>query len=208
MRRAFSIAITAWAAKFCKQRDLLIAERSNFLAVDVDKAKHGGVLDERYDQSRSGTAEFDYSATIGLAALVGIGISKVHSVDDAFPLDKPRRPRAKPKDRRVALPVFGEREGDAQCGGGLEALAVIGCQRPESGVAQPHRLVEHCIEDRGEVTGRGIDDLEDLGGRGLTRQRLIALRDTCIEPPLQFSIGTPKIGRPFVERRGHFLPPP
>ena len=30
-------------------------------------------------------------------------------------------------------------------------------------------LVEHRIEDRREVTGRGIDDLQYLGGRGLLR---------------------------------------
>ena len=33
MSRAFSIAITACAAKFCKQRDLLVGERPDFLSM-------------------------------------------------------------------------------------------------------------------------------------------------------------------------------
>src|ERR1051325_4414135 len=42
----------------------------------------------------------------------------------------------------------------------------------ERGLAEPHRLFEHRIEYRGEVAGRGIDDLEDFGGCGLLLQGL------------------------------------
>ena len=45
----------------------------------------------------------------------------------------------------------------------------------ECGVAQPDRLFEHRVEHRGEIAGRGIDDLQDLGGRGLLVQRLAGL---------------------------------
>ena len=36
--RVFSIAITAWAAKFCHQLDLLVGEGAHLLAVDRDGA--------------------------------------------------------------------------------------------------------------------------------------------------------------------------
>ena len=36
--RAFSMAMTAWAAKFCDQRDLLVGEGLNFLA-DMIKSR-------------------------------------------------------------------------------------------------------------------------------------------------------------------------
>jgi hypothetical protein len=36
--RAFSMAMTAWAAKFFDQVDLLLSERPYFLAIDHDRA--------------------------------------------------------------------------------------------------------------------------------------------------------------------------
>ena len=43
---------------------------------------------------------------------------------------------------------------------------------PEGGPAQPHRLFQHRIEHRRQIAGRGVDDLQHLGGRGLLFQRL------------------------------------
>src|SRR3954454_24052899 len=42
------------------------------------------------------------------------------------------------------------------------------------------RFVEHRVEHRREVAGRGIDDLQDLGGRGLPCQRLVPLSDYLV----------------------------
>ena len=46
--------------------------------------------------------------------------------------------------------------------------------------AAPHkrmRLLQHRVEHRREIAGRRIDDLQDLGGRGLLLQRLARLGD-------------------------------
>ena len=53
---------------------------------------------------------------------------------------------------------------------GAKALSVIGVQNAKGGVAKPRRLFEHRIENRGQIAGAGIDDLQDLGGRGLLRE--------------------------------------
>ena len=53
-------------------------------------------------------------------------------------------------------------------------------------VAKPHRSFEHCIEHRGKVTGRGIDDPQNLGGRGLLSERFVALGRRLIQVPLRF----------------------
>ena len=58
----------------------------------------------------------------------------------------------------------------------MEVLAVVGPKTAERRLAKPHRLFEHRVEHRREVAGRGIDDLQNLGGRGLLLQRLVALR--------------------------------
>src|SRR5438094_10015593 len=49
----------------------------------------------------------------------------------------------------------------------MKPLAVISSQMAEGGPAQAQCLFQHLVEHRGEVAGRGIDDLQDLGGRGL-----------------------------------------
>ena len=44
-----------------------------------------------------------------------------------------------------------------------------------SAVTEAVRLFQYRVEHRREVAGRGIDDLQHLGGRGLLLQRLVAL---------------------------------
>src|SRR6516162_6377123 len=51
-------------------------------------------------------------------------------------------------------------------------LAIKDPQRPESSAAKLMRLLQDHLEDRREVAGRGIDDLQDLSGRGLLIQCL------------------------------------
>ena len=60
----------------------------------------------------------------------------------------------------------------------LEHVAVSKSKVSRSGLAQPHRLFEHRVEYRREVAGRGIDDLQYLGGRGLLLQRLARLGES------------------------------
>ena len=72
-------------------------------------------------------------------------------------------------------------------------------------LTQPHRLFEHRVEHRGEVAGRGIDDLQDLGGRGLPLQCLVALGAALVELPLEFRVDALQIGLRVVDRRGHVL---
>ena len=54
-------------------------------------------------------------------------------------------------------------------------LAVEQKQAPERRAAQRVRLVQNCLEYRGEISGRRVDDAQNLGGRGLLLQRLARL---------------------------------
>ena len=58
---------------------------------------------------------------------------------------------------------------------GSVAFAIVHVELAEGGFAQPHRLFEHRVEYWGKVTGRGIDDPQHFGGRGLLLQRLARL---------------------------------
>src|ERR1700745_1489957 len=88
---------------------------------------------------------------------------------------------------------------------GSEIFPVVSIQKAERSSAQPHRSIKHRIEHRHEVSGRGIDDLKYFGGGGLLLRELIALGKSLIEPPLQLSVGTPKVDYFVIERCGHVL---
>src|SRR6516164_10750765 len=77
--------------------------------------------------------------------------------------------------RGVAPPMLGKGIGYTLDRRVLKLLAVIGEHDAERGLAQPHRLFQHCVEHRREITGRRIDDLQYLGGRSLLFERLARL---------------------------------
>jgi hypothetical protein len=54
----------------------------------------------------------------------------------------------------------------------LETFAVIGKQISEIRSTQPQRLFQHRLEDRRQVSGRGVDDLHYLRDGAFSRLRL------------------------------------
>jgi hypothetical protein len=78
------------------------------------------------------------------------------------------------QDRTARAEPFGEFRITADCGW-VEALAIVGAKDPVICLAEASRLFKKRVEDRGEVAGRGIDNLQDLRGRGLLLQRLARL---------------------------------
>ena len=57
----------------------------------------------------------------------------------------------------------------------MKALPIPGQHNSKGRFAETPSPFQHRIEDRSEVSGRGIDDLQDLGGRGLLLQGLARL---------------------------------
>jgi hypothetical protein len=66
----------------------------------------------------------------------------------------------------------------------LKPLPVKTPQNAECSAAQVEGPVQERLEHRGEIAGRGIDDLQYLGGRSLLSERLVALGCTLGKPPL------------------------
>src|SRR6516162_1499913 len=60
-------------------------------------------------------------------------------------------------------------------GNPVEAFAIPGEQGPERWCAQSYRSFQHRVEDRGEIAGRGVDDLQNLRSRSLLFERLAGL---------------------------------
>ncbi len=62
--RAFSMAMTAWAAKFVHQLDLLVGEGANFLTEDGDGADQRVILEHRHGNKSSRAAKFDRRGSV------------------------------------------------------------------------------------------------------------------------------------------------
>ena len=65
------------------------------------------------------------------------------------------------------------------------------------------RLLEDRVEYRREVAGRGIDDLQHLGGRGLLLERLVTLGSAFGKLTMQIGYELLGIGKRAVGRRAH-----
>src|SRR6516164_834876 len=76
---------------------------------------------------------------------------------------------------RTSRQKLRERRWNATERSRMSQLTLKGPKNTERGFAQPHRLFEHCVEDGGKVAGRGVDDLQHLGGCGLLLQCLTRL---------------------------------
>src|SRR6516165_9240272 len=100
----------------------------------------------------------------------------------------------------------------------MKVRAIVHQEMPVRRLAKPHYLCEHRVEHGSEVTGRGVDDAQDLGGRGLLLQRLVTLGFARVTlgfarvtlgsalRKLTFEIGYPLLGtgERAVGRRAHF----
>src|SRR5215467_11132563 len=78
---------------------------------------------------------------------------------------------------------FPERCGSALVRNRVKPLALIGHEGAEVQIAKRMCLLEHRLKHRSEVTGRGIDDAQHLGGRGMLFQGFAQCRGSRGLPP-------------------------
>ena len=74
----------------------------------------------------------------------------------------------------AALAMFAQERHEigrkAARGGHTAALALEGPQNAPDTATKADRLLQHCIEHRGQVAGRAVDDTQDVSGCGLLFQ--------------------------------------
>ena len=76
---------------------------------------------------------------------------------------------------------FPEWRGSALVGHSMKPLPVLGHECTEGPLTQSVRPLEDRLKHRIEVARRGVDDLHDLNGRGLLRQRLVTIRGALFQ---------------------------
>src|SRR6516165_10576742 len=160
-----------------QQRDLLFCEGADLLPVDREVAEHHLIFKQRHAKRASRTTEIDDRASVWLALSIGLRIHHIDDVYDPLTCKNPGGSRAGTKLWRVALQIIDIGARHAQRADRVKAFSIINMQHAKGGLAKARRFFEHCVENRREVAGRAVDDLQYLGGRGLLLQRLARFVD-------------------------------
>ena len=167
--------MTACAAKLCNTAICFSGEWPHLLAVDEDRPEQGFVLTQGHPKRASRAAQIDNGAPLRLAVAIGVLFPHVGDRDDVHSREDTPGNRARGGRGWVAAAVRGVCRRDAPQSRRLQAISLHHMEFAESRAAQAHCLVQHCVEHRRQIAGRGIDDLQHLGGRGLLLQSLTRL---------------------------------
>jgi hypothetical protein len=84
--------------------------------------------------------------------------------------------------------------GEAAHRRSAEILAIEKLQIPTFDAAKLMRLLQYRVEHRRKIAGRGVDDLQHLGGRSLLSERLVAVGSALGKLALQIGYEPLEIG--------------
>jgi len=165
----------------CKSAICLSPNGRDSFREDADHAEQRGVLAQSHIEQAAVAAPVHHFAYFGDAVVSGV-VQQILYVDDVLALqDRVQQPAGRGRERGPPpvslpdLPVSVHRRGD------VEELAVVPQKVAEIRAAQPQRLVKHRVEHGGKIAGRGINDAQDLGRRGLLLQGIREFRGPLIK---------------------------
>src|SRR5690242_1492331 len=156
-----------------QQRYLFLGERTHLGTVDSQGAKKSIVLAQRHPNRRTCASLFDETYPSGFTRPVRVVAGNVRDMYERFTEDEAveRHSRIWPavtRQRQILLRHAMRRQQ-------RETLSIEARESPKRRIANAQRFLQDGIEDRGEIAGRGVDDPEHLGGRGLLFQSLASL---------------------------------
>src|SRR5262249_19302040 len=167
--RAFSIAITACAAKFSNNA-ICLSENGRTSCRGA-----GGLAEKRVSFSGgSGYKINRRSRSYRCWRHWVVDVRQIGDVNKTLPGQQWLAPWGFGRSESLSQPDGGWLGYAAHCDS-AKVLAIIESQAPHGSVAQAVRLLQYRVEDRDEIAGRGIDDLQHLRGRGLLLQCLARL---------------------------------
>ncbi len=160
-----------------EQRDLLFREPPHFLAVRRNHAEQSAILSQSNAHHRTRLTQFDECTSGLIFSAIGRKWRNIRNVDDLVAVsDLPQHcPGERACDRISQEVCIGLRDTIRR--NGAEDLAIEHPHQAEVELAQADRPFEHRVEHRPEIAGRGVNDPQDLGGRGLLIERLACLGD-------------------------------
>src|SRR3954447_25944367 len=109
-----------------------------------------------------------------MSKAIQVGVSHVSDMNHALAINytRPRGPNRWRQETTYTL-LLGEARVAVR-GDKPEKFTIVRSKLTTRRLAQAGSLIEDGIEHGPEFAGRGIDDLQDFGGRGLLLQRLVA----------------------------------
>ena len=192
-RRTFSMAMTAWLAKFVTSSICLSVNGADLLAVDADGADQFVFLEHRHDHEASGRRR-----TLAIGAL---GASIVEHVGD---VDRPALVRDMSRERCSLVGTNGSRSSNARrtpaarCECATRRNASPSCSNiePNFGLANPRRVLQHGLEHRLELAGRAADDLQHLARSRSAAPATRSVRACAARPSAPGRRSIPPAARP------------
>jgi hypothetical protein len=82
-------------------------------------------------------------------------------------------------------------------------FAIVSKKDAVFGTAEAVRLFQNHVEHGREISGRGIDNLQDFGDGSLPRQSFVTLSGTFFEFRFEFADGPPQIGKRSLAFHSH-----
>jgi hypothetical protein len=171
-----------------QQRDLLVGEGPDLLAIDGDRAKECVVFVKRHRDCAADAAGLHHISETrdGPITLIARRIGKMDNPFARYDSSQQGSVTVRPDGTTLPDPIAKLRV--AVYGTKMEAFTVPGSENTKGRLAQARCLFQHRLEHRREVAGRAVDDLQYLGGRRLLFQRLARLgnqprvfhRDHCL----------------------------
>ena len=171
----FSIAITACAAKFVHQLDLLVGERSHLLAINPDRADQLIVFEHRHGKKRSKSAEADGCHKNRFAFDVGWFRLDIDNMNRLSRFNHAAESGTWTGPLWPALPEFDKRWWHAELCSRSHGTILSTKQHAKAAVANANRFFQHRCKNWSNITGRTRDDVQHFGGCFLLLQRLITL---------------------------------
>ena len=154
--RVFSMAMTAWSAKFVTSSICFSAERANLLAIDDDAADQLALLDHRHQQHCPRPSAVDQGDDTRLAFDVCRFCSEIGNMNDPF-----RRRLASERDAwlvaddhdRFALPKLPIGRGRILHGDDAKGIVLVDKQIAKRGLADAHRIRQQGLEHGSNAPG-------------------------------------------------------
>src|SRR5262245_1297980 len=165
--RVFSMAMTAWAAKFCTNSICLSVNVPDLLAKDANLASQVIALAHRHGHDRPIVAQFDRGPPLRIVCMRRYVVDLNHLLRGGNPPESSIRWWSEKQLAFACIGIGGRRivQGDrAKC------ITFAQPKRAEFGLTYKHRILKHGLKHQLQFTRRAADDLKHVGSGGLLLQ--------------------------------------
>ena len=156
---------------------LFFGKGAHLLAIETEQTNRSLVLDQRHMHHCARATQIGDGERGGISVLVSGAFSDIQSMGRPSGFQSHCRAGTLHRGRGIPRDIIGIGRRNAAGREELDIFSVKTAQYTERGVAQPHPLFQHRIKHRSQIAGRGVDDLKNLGRRGLLFQRLMLFRE-------------------------------